>query len=90
MSKCDLLSMHGLVLLSMAGNPDVTTREMAKKLGVAERSVQRAVSDLDSSGYIKREKVGRRNHYDVNRKKLLRSSVKQHKSVDNLLTKITE
>jgi predicted transcriptional regulator len=71
MSNWNLLSMHGLVLLSMADNPDVTTREMAKDLGVAERSVQRAVSDLDSVGYIKRKKVGRQNHYNVNRKKLL-------------------
>ena len=90
MSNWNLLSMHGLVLLSMADNPDVTTREMAKKLSVAQRSVQRAVSDLDSAGYIKRTKVGRQNHYDVNHKKLLHSSVKQHKPVDDLLTKITE
>lgn len=70
MSNWNLLSMHGLVLLSVADNPDVTTREMAKNLRVAERSVQRAVSDLHSEGYIKRKKVGRRNHYDVNHKKL--------------------
>ena len=89
MSEWSLLSTHGLVLLSVAEKPEVTTREIADNLGVTERSVQRAVSDLDSAGYIKREKVGRRNRYDVNRKKPLPDPIKQDKSVDDLLTKLT-
>lgn len=88
MSDWTLLTTHGLVLLSVADKPEVTTREIANNLGMAERSVQRAVADLDSAGYIKREKVGRRNRYDVNRKKPLRSSIKQDKSVDNLLAEL--
>lgn len=88
MSDWTLLTTHGLVLLSVADKPEVTTREIANNLGMAERSVQRAVADLDSAGYIKREKVGRRNRYDVNRKKPLRSSIKQGKSVDNLLAEL--
>lgn len=88
MSDWTLLTTHGLVLLSVADKPEVTTREIANNLGMAERSVQRAVADLDSAGYIKRGKVGRRNRYDVNRKKPLRSSIKQDKSVDNLLAEL--
>ena len=88
MSEWSLLSTHGLVLLSVADKPEVTTREMADDLGMTERSVQRAVSDLDGEGYIKRQKVGRRNRYDVNRKKPLRSPIKQDKSVDNLLAQL--
>ena len=90
MSEWSLLSTHGLVLLSVADKPEVTTREIANDLGMAERSVQRAVSDLDSTGYIRRERVGRRNRYDVNHKKPLRSPIKQDKSVDDLLTKLTK
>ena len=90
MSEWSLLSTHGLVLLSVADKPEVTTREIADNLGMAERSVQRAVSDLDSAGYIKREKVGRRNRYDVNGEKPLRSPIKQDKSVDDLLIRLTE
>jgi len=85
-----LLSTHGLVLLSVADKPEVTTREIADTIGIAERSVQRVVSDLDSADYIKRKRVGRRNHYDVNREKPLRSPVKQDKSVGDLLNGLTE
>lgn len=88
MSEWSLLSTHGLVLLSVADKPETTTREMADNLGMTERSVQRAVSDLDSAGYIKRKKVGRRNRYDVNGEKPLRSPIKQDKSVDNLLAQL--
>ena len=90
MSEWSLLSTHGLVLLSVADKPETTTREIADNLGVTERSVQRAVSDLDGEGYIKRQKVGRRNRYDVNRKKPLRSPIKQDKRVADLLTKLTK
>jgi len=86
MSDWTLLTTHGLVLLAVADKPEVTTREIANNLGMAERSVQRAVSDLDGDGYIKRQKVGRRNRYDVNRKKPLRSPIKQDKRVADLLT----
>ena len=90
MSEWSLLSTHGLVLLSVADKPETTTREIADNLGVTERSVQRAVSDLDGAGYIKRKKVGRRNRYDVNRKKTLRSPIKQDKRVADLLTGLAE
>jgi len=90
MSEWSLLSTHGLVLLLVADKPEVTTREMADNLGMAERSVQRAVSDLDSTGYIRRERVGRRNKYQVNGKKPLRSPIKQDKSVDDLLNGLAE
>ena len=90
MSEWSLLSTHGLVLLSVADKPEVTTREIADNLGMAERSVQRAVTDLDSTGYIRRKKVGRRNKYQVNGKKPLRSPIKQDKSVDDLLNGLAE
>ena len=90
MSEWSLLSTHGLVLLSVADKPKVTTREMADDLGMTERTVQRAVSDLDSTGYIRRKRVGRRNKYQVNGKKPLRSPIKQDKSVDDLLNGLAE
>ena len=90
MSEWSLLSTHGLVLLLVADKPEVTTREMADNLGMAERSVQRAVSDLDGAGYIKRKRVGRRNRYDVDGEKPLRSPIKPDKSVDDLLNSLTK
>ena len=85
-----LLSTHGLVLLSVADNPETTTREIANNLGMAERSVQRAVSELDSAGYIRRKKMGRRNQYHVYGEKPLPNPIMPHKSVDHLLTGLTK
>jgi hypothetical protein len=35
-------------------------------VGITERAAQRIVSDLIDSGYVSRERVGRRNRYRVN------------------------
>jgi hypothetical protein len=35
-------------------------------VGITERAAQRIVAGLIESGYIERERVGRRNHYQVN------------------------
>lgn len=90
MPDLTLLSTHGLVLLSVADKPEATTREMANNLGMAERSVQRAINDLDSAGFIERKKVGRRNRYDVNGEKPLPNPIKPDKSVDDLLNGLTK
>jgi len=90
MPEWSLLSTHGLVLVSVADKPEVTTREMADGLGMTERTVQRAVSDLDSAGIIKRKRVGRRNRYDVNGEKPLPDPIKPDKSVDDLLNSLTK
>ena len=60
------LSNHGRVLLVIAEDPDVRLRDVAESVGITERAVQMIVADLEESGYIKRQRVGRRNHYIVN------------------------
>jgi DNA-binding Lrp family transcriptional regulator len=59
------LSNHGRVLLVIAGDPDVRLRDVAESVGITERAVQMIVADLEESGYIARQRVGRRNHYVV-------------------------
>jgi len=88
MSDWTLLSNHGLVLLSVAESPETTTREIAADLGMTERSVQRIVSNLNSAGYIKKEKVGRRNRYEVDPEKPLSHPARKGKSVSNLLAEL--
>jgi len=89
MSEWTLLSNYGLTLLSLVDKPEATTREIANDLGITERTVQKVVSDLHSADYIKKEKVGRRNRYKVNRKKPLRHPAKKGKTVGNLLAELT-
>jgi predicted transcriptional regulator len=61
------LTNHTQVLLAIARDPDVRLRDVAEMVGITERAAQRIVADLIESGYLKRERIGRRNHYRVNR-----------------------
>jgi Winged helix-turn-helix DNA-binding len=60
------LSNHTQVLLCLQRDPDVRFRDVAQMVGVTERAAQRIVADLIESGYVERERIGRRNHYRVN------------------------
>ena len=88
MSKWALLSNHGLTLLCLADRPEVTTREIATYLGMTERSVQRIIADLHLANYISKEKVGRRNRYEVNHKMPIAHPLKQDRTVSHLLAEL--
>lgn len=60
------LTNHGLALLCIAGDPGVRLRDIASQLDITERAAHRIVSGLVDSGYVSRERVGRRNSYTVN------------------------
>jgi DNA-binding IclR family transcriptional regulator len=66
------LSNHTQVLLCIAADQNVTLREVGDRVGITERAAQRIVADLVESGYLERERQGRRNHYRVNRDAQLR------------------
>lgn len=59
------LSNHGHVLVSLARDPDARMRDVAEQVGITERAVQQIVAELVGQGYLRKEKVGRRNHYAV-------------------------
>ncbi|HST13655.1 MAG TPA: helix-turn-helix domain-containing protein [Gaiellaceae bacterium] len=60
------LTSHASVLLEVARAPDATVREIAERSDLTERQAHRVLADLVGSGYIQRERRGRRNHYRVN------------------------
>ena len=60
------LSNHTQVLLCLRRDPDARFRDIAQMVGITERAAQRIVADLIDSGYVERERIGRRNHYRVN------------------------
>jgi predicted transcriptional regulator len=64
-SKWKFLTNHGLALLCIAEDPGVRLRDIADRLGITERAAHRIVAALIESGYVTRERVGRRNSYQV-------------------------
>ena len=79
------LTNHTQVLICIAEDVDVTLREVANKVGITERAAQRIVADLAEAEIIDRRRVGRRNHYLVNRKALMRHEAQANQQVGPLL-----
>jgi DNA-binding MarR family transcriptional regulator len=71
-----LLTNHGQVLLSIAQDGDITLRDLGQAVGITEGTVQRIVADLVESGFIERRRMGRRNHYAINRTTTMRNIAK--------------
>src|SRR3954462_14190384 len=84
------LSNHAHVLLCIAKEPEVRLREVAHRVGITERAVQRIVADLEEGGYLSRSREGRRNHYEVHLDRPLRHSVESHREVGVLFTLILQ
>jgi DNA-binding MarR family transcriptional regulator len=63
---------HTQVLLCIARDPNTRLRDIAETVGITERAVQRIVADLVESGFVTRERVGRRARYTLNREVRMR------------------
>jgi DNA-binding Lrp family transcriptional regulator len=73
------------VLVLLSRNPSLVLREVALRVGITERAVQRIIAELESGGVIEREKVGRQNHYRILRDKPLRHPIEAHRTIGDLL-----
>ena len=82
------LSNHAHVLLCIAKEPEVRLREVAHRVGITERAVQRIVADLEEGDYLSRSRVGRRNRYEVHLDRPMRHQVASHLEVGVLLNLI--
>ncbi len=74
---------HVLVCLIQAPQP--TTREVAIRVGITERAVQRIVKKMVEAGILKVEKEGRRNRYELDSDQRLRHPLESHKTIGEFL-----
>jgi predicted transcriptional regulator len=82
------LTNHGHVLVLLSRNPSLVLREVALQVGITERAVQRIIADLEASGFIEREKIGRQNHYRIRADRPLRHPNESHRTIGELLALI--
>jgi predicted ArsR family transcriptional regulator len=82
------LTNHAHVLLAIARDPDVRLRDIADLVGITERTAVGLVSDLEAGGYVRRERVGRRNTYELVPGRPLRHPLEAHHEVGELLDAI--
>jgi DNA-binding transcriptional ArsR family regulator len=84
------LSNHGHVLVCLALDPDSRLRDVAARVGITERAVQKIVDDLDEAGILTRERSGRRNRYRLNVNVPLRHPLESHRTVGSLLSMVLD
>ena len=78
-------SNYAHVLVSLADDPSARLRDIAERVGITERAVQRIVGHLEEAGVLEKEKDGRRNHYSINMDQPLRHPLEAHRNVGSLL-----
>ena len=78
------------MLICLAGDPQLPLRDVAQRVGITERSVQRIVSELESGGYLVRSREGRGNRYTLRRSQPLRHPIEMHRRVGDLIEMVLE
>lgn len=74
---------HVLVCLTQMSQP--TTREIAIRVGITERAVQRILTRLVKAGVLNIKKTGRRNRYEIDLQRRLRHPLESHKTIGEFL-----
>ena len=73
------------VLVCLTQTPQPTTREIAIRVGITERAVQRIVTKLIKANIVKIKKEGRRNRYELDLNQRLRHPLESHKTIGEFL-----
>lgn len=79
------LSNHAHVVICLARDPDVRLRDVADRIGITERAVQKILGDLEAEGIVERHREGRRNAYELNLDHPLRHPIEMHRTVRELV-----
>lgn len=79
------LTNHAHVLISLANDPQLRIRDLAERVGITERAIQRIIADLEEGGYLTHERDGRRNVYRVRANRPLRHPIEAHQTIAALL-----
>ena len=79
------LTNHSHVLICIVEDPSARTRDIAVRVGITERAVQRIVTELCDVGYVSKVRQGRRNLYTMHLDRPLRHPVEGHCTVSELL-----
>lgn len=90
MAHWTFLTHHAHVLLEVARNPDATLQELAGAVGVSTRSAVTILNDLEATGYVERERRGRRNHYLLHPDRPLRHPSNAAHTVGELIDALSD
>jgi hypothetical protein len=84
-SRWTVFTNHGHVLILLAQDPALVLRQVATRVGITERAVQRIIADLEEAGFLERERIGRQNRYRIRTDQALRHPIEAHRTVGDLV-----
>jgi DNA-binding transcriptional regulator PaaX len=76
---------HAHVLETVATDPTVRLIDVARTVGITERTAAQIVNDLVDAGYLTKIRDGRRNRYEVHEDLPLRHPQHRHHTVGELI-----
>jgi len=82
------LTNHAHVLICLAQDPAMRIQDLAERVGITYRAVQRILDELEETGYLTRARKkddARSNVYKINTTQALRHPVERHRAVSCLL-----
>jgi DNA-binding IclR family transcriptional regulator len=85
MADWSFLTNHARVLLCIAHDPGVRLRDIAARVGIAERSAYGIITDLAEAGYLVKQKDGRRNRYQIQAHLPLPDSASRERTIGEVL-----
>jgi DNA-binding Lrp family transcriptional regulator len=71
--RWSLVTNHGHVLAYLAADPEARLRDIAEHVGITERTAAQIVNDLEQAGYLTKTRVGRRNRYQIDGARTVRT-----------------
>lgn len=84
-AKWTFLTNHTHVLVCLQEDPFIRAKDIAARVGITERSVQRILTELTEYGVLSRQREGRRNRYSVDFGRPLRHPLERHRVVADLM-----
>lgn len=76
---------HAHVFICIAEDPNARIRDLAERVGITERAIQKIITELEEAGYLTHVREGRRNVYRVRSNQPLRHPIERHRNVTVLL-----
>ncbi len=79
------LTNHAHVLVAVSRDPELRQRDISELVGITEGAVQRILHELETDGYIVRERVGRRNRYTIVAGRPLRHPLEAGHTIEDIV-----
>jgi DNA-binding transcriptional ArsR family regulator len=83
------LTNHAHVLICLRMDASLRVRDLAERVGITERAAHRILTDLIRSGYLTKERDGRRNRYRLHLDRPMRHPLERSVPVRDLIVAVS-